>query len=147
MKSQFLANMSHEIRTPLNGVLAMTQVIAMDELSPLSAARLDVVHESGQALLAILNDVLDVSKIEAGKLELESATIDAAAIVRSACEAFGAVSAEKGLALSVRGRAGRRGPAARRRRAAASDRGQSGLQCGEVSTRCRPAACSWTAAC
>lgn len=101
MKSQFLANMSHEIRTPLNGVLAMTQVIALDELTPTQRSRLNVVHESGQALLAILNDVLDVSKIEAGRLELEIADIDAAAVVRGACEAFTAVTAEKGLRLTV----------------------------------------------
>ncbi len=101
MKSRFLANMSHEIRTPLNGVLAMTQVIALGELDPTQRARLEVVHDSGQALLAILNDVLDVSKIEAGRLELEIADIDAAAIVRGACEAFSALVADKGLTLSV----------------------------------------------
>ena len=101
MKSQFLANMSHEIRTPLNGVLAMTQVIALGDLAPVQRERLEVVHESGQALLAILNDVLDVSKIEAGRLELEVAEIDAAAVVRGACEAFGAVVADKGLRFEL----------------------------------------------
>jgi len=67
LKSQFLANMSHEIRTPLNGLLAMSQVMAIDELAPAQRERLEVVRQSGEALLAILNDVLDVSKIEAGK--------------------------------------------------------------------------------
>ena len=71
LKSQFLANMSHEIRTPLNGLLAMSQVMAMEDLTRSSASACDVIRKSGQALLAILNDVLDVSKIEAGKLELE----------------------------------------------------------------------------
>ena len=75
-KSLFLATMSHEIRTPLNGVLGMTQAMAMDELSPVQRERLGVVHASGEALLAILNDVLDLAKIEAGKLELEEIDFD-----------------------------------------------------------------------
>ncbi|HQT55594.1 MAG TPA: PAS domain-containing protein, partial [Phenylobacterium sp.] len=72
-KSTFLATMSHEIRTPLNGVLGMAQAMAADELSTLQRDRLDVVRQSGETLLHILNDVLDLSKIEAGKLELEEA--------------------------------------------------------------------------
>ena len=67
-KSAFLATMSHEIRTPLNGVLGMAQAMAADELSAVQRERLDVIRQSGEALLAILNDVLDLSKIEAGKL-------------------------------------------------------------------------------
>ena len=74
-KSAFLATMSHEIRTPLNGVLGMAQAMAADELSPLQRERLDVIRQSGEALLAILNDVLDLSKIEAGKLELEAGRV------------------------------------------------------------------------
>jgi signal transduction histidine kinase len=61
--------MNHEIRTPLNGVLGMAQAAA-DERSPRQRERLNVVQRSGETLLAILNDVLDISKIEAGKLEL-----------------------------------------------------------------------------
>ena len=71
-KSQFLATMSHEIRTPLNGVLGMAQAMSADELSECQRERLDIVRQSGKSLLAILNDILDLSKIEAGKLELEA---------------------------------------------------------------------------
>ena len=63
----FLATMSHEIRTPLNGVLGMAQAMAADKLSAAQRDRLEVIRQSGEALLAILNDVLDLSKIEAGR--------------------------------------------------------------------------------
>ena len=63
MKSQFLANMSHEIRTPLNGVLGMARVMALNALDKAQRERLEIVEESGQALLAVLNDLLDISKI------------------------------------------------------------------------------------
>ena len=75
-KSAFLATMSHEIRTPLNGVLGMAQAMAADLLEPPQRERLDVIRQSGETLLAILNDVLDLSKIEAGKLELEEVEFD-----------------------------------------------------------------------
>ena len=69
-KSNFLASMSHEIRTPLNGILGMAQVLASDTLSDSQRERVSVISESGQTLMALLNDVLDISKIEAGKLEI-----------------------------------------------------------------------------
>jgi signal transduction histidine kinase len=100
-KSDFLATMSHEIRTPLNGVLGMTQAMAMDRLSRAQRERLQVVRESGEALLTILNDVLDLSKIEAGKLELESIDFDLGEVVRGAAQAFTAVAGKKGLALNI----------------------------------------------
>jgi len=119
LKSQFLANMSHEIRTPLNGLLAMSQVMAIDELAPAQRERLEVVRQSGEALLAILNDVLDVSKIEAGKLELEIEEFDAAALMRSVQAAFSALADRKGLKLVLDMEAGagglRSGDAARLR--------------------------------
>ena len=80
-KSTFLANMSHEIRTPLNGVLGMSQAIAAGELSIIQRQRLDVVLQSGQTLLHLLNDLLDVSKIEAGRVELEATDIDLRGLV------------------------------------------------------------------
>ena len=100
-KSQFLANMSHEIRTPLNGVLAMTQVMAQDALSPQQQDRLNVVRRSGEALLTVLNDVLDVAKIESGKLELEPIDIDLEAVVRDAVEGFQLLAEAKGLAFDL----------------------------------------------
>ena len=93
-KSTFLATISHEIRTPLNGVLGMAQVMRLGELSPVQAERLDVVQRSGEALLALLNDVLDMSKIEAGRIELEVTDFDLNRTIGSACEAFGALTAD-----------------------------------------------------
>ena len=75
-KSEFLAVMSHEIRTPLNGVLGMAQAMELEPLSPAQKNRLGIIRQSGAALLDILNDVLDLSKIEAGKLELEAGNFD-----------------------------------------------------------------------
>ena len=100
-KSQFLANMSHEIRTPLNGVLAMTQAMALGDLTPVQRSRLDVVRQSGEALLTVLNDVLDVSKIEAGKLMLEPVELDVAETARLASDAFAVLAEAKGLDLTL----------------------------------------------
>jgi len=100
-KSEFLANMSHEIRTPLNGLLAMSQVMALEDLKPVQRERLEVIRQSGEALLAILNDVLDVSKIEAGKFELDVEDFDTDALIRGACAAFTAVAEGKGLELAL----------------------------------------------
>ncbi len=100
-KSAFLATMSHEIRTPLNGVLGMTQAIAMEPLSPAQRERLEVVRQSGESLLAILNDVLDMSKIEAGKLTLESIEFDLACLMNGVAAAFTPMAEEKGLSFSM----------------------------------------------
>ncbi len=100
-KSQFLANMSHEIRTPLNGVLAMAQILARSPLEAAQREQVDVIHQSGETLLSLLNDILDVSKIEAGKLELEVACFDVAAVVNAAAAGFAAVASRKGVSLAV----------------------------------------------
>ncbi|MFL5298087.1 MAG: ATP-binding protein [Phenylobacterium sp.] len=100
-KSTFLATMSHEIRTPLNGVLGMAQAMAGDELSDRQRDRLSVIHRSGEALLAILNDVLDLSKIEAGKLELEHLEFDLGEVARGAYSAFTALANKKGLSFAL----------------------------------------------
>jgi PAS domain S-box-containing protein len=101
-KSAFLATMSHEIRTPLNGVLGMAQAMAMGELDAQQRERLDVVRQSGEALLAILNDVLDLSKIEAGKLELEEAEFDIGELARAAHATFVATAQAKGLGFGLK---------------------------------------------
>jgi signal transduction histidine kinase/CheY-like chemotaxis protein len=100
-KSDFLATMSHEIRTPLNGVLGMAQAMQRDRLSKGQRQRLEVIRKSGESLLSLLNSILDLSKIEAGKLELERGEVDPAAVARAAADAFAAQAADKGVALSV----------------------------------------------
>jgi signal transduction histidine kinase len=100
-KSAFLATMSHEIRTPLNGVLGMAQAMAAETLSPVQRERLDIIDQSGKALLAILNDILDLSKIEAGKLELEEIEFDLGDVARGAHSAFTALANKKGLSFAL----------------------------------------------
>ncbi len=100
-KSTFLATMSHEIRTPLNGVLGMAQAIASDTLSDPQRERLDIIRQSGEALLAILNDVLDISKIEAGKLELEDVEFELSDLLLGAHSAFTAIANKRGLSFAL----------------------------------------------
>ncbi|WP_421737858.1 ATP-binding protein [Caulobacter sp.] len=100
-KTIFLATMSHEIRTPLNGVLGMVQVMELDALSEGQRDRLRIVRESGEALTAILNDVLDLSKIEAGKVELETIEFDLRDLLRASCQTFAMRAAEKGLSQEL----------------------------------------------
>jgi len=100
-KSVFLATMSHEIRTPLNGVLGMAQAMAAEPLAPAQAERLAVISQSGKALLAILNDVLDLSKIEAGRLELETLEFDLRDILADAPRAYSAAAEAKGIGLDL----------------------------------------------
>jgi two-component system, sensor histidine kinase len=95
LKSQFLANMSHEIRTPLNGVLAMAQIIALGDLSVVQRERVEVIRRSGEDLLAVLNDILDLSKIEAGKMEIEAGEVDAESLGRNVHATFNAVAEAK----------------------------------------------------
>lgn len=100
-KSTFLATVSHEIRTPLNGVLGMAQAIANDELSDRQRERLAIVSQSGEALLAILADVLDLAKIEASKLELEVTPFDLETLVNQAHGTFAAIATAKSLSFRV----------------------------------------------
>jgi signal transduction histidine kinase/ActR/RegA family two-component response regulator len=101
LKTHFLANMSHEIRTPLNGVLAMAEVMSMGELAPTQRGRLEVIRQSGQLLLAVLNDVLDLSKIEAGKLTLMVEDFELEASIAATRETMAVMAADKGLEFSL----------------------------------------------
>jgi len=98
-KSQFLATMSHEIRTPLNGVLGMAQAMAADELPDRQRDRLSVISRSGQSMLQILGDVLDLAKVEAGRLELETVDFDLETLVKDSQGGFAALAEAKGLTL------------------------------------------------
>jgi CheY-like chemotaxis protein len=100
-KSEFLATISHEIRTPLNGVLGMAQAMENDQLSAGQRNRLAVIRRSGESLLALLNSVLDVSKIEAGKFELDDGEVDIEGVARTAVDAFSGEAVRKGLALRL----------------------------------------------
>ena len=100
-KSSFLAIMSHEIRTPLNGVLGMAQAMEADTLPKVQRERLDVIRQSGESLLAILNDVLDLSKIEAGKLVLEEVDFDLEELLSGAHATFTALANKRGLSFSI----------------------------------------------
>ena len=98
-KSQFLANISHEIRTPLNGVLGMAQIMDRGELAPNQRRHLAIIRESGSTLLTLLNDVLDLAKIEAGKLEIQRDDADLGAVISGVCATFMAMAQEKSLRL------------------------------------------------
>lgn len=100
-KSNFLAAMSHEIRTPLNGILGMAQAMARDDLPETQRERLTVVQESGEALLQILNDVLDLSKVEAGRLELEQQEFDLEELVAGAMRVYAPLAAQKGIEFTA----------------------------------------------
>jgi len=100
-KSQFLANMSHEIRTPLNGVLGMLFLLEQSGLSREQAGYARTIRQSADALLAIINDVIDVSKIEAGKMQVESIEFDPKQIVVEVARLFVMVAQEKGVSLRL----------------------------------------------
>jgi len=100
-KSEFLANMSHEIRTPLNGVLGMLQVVELDNLAQHQAQRIAIARESGEALLVLLNDLLDLSKIEAGHLVLDVRDFDLEHMLTLSCRTFADLAEQKGLLLDV----------------------------------------------
>ncbi|HCH6350972.1 TPA: response regulator, partial [Vibrio parahaemolyticus] len=100
-KSVFLANMSHEIRTPLNGIMGMTEILSQSELSPHQQEVVDDIDTSSHTLLALLNDILDLSKIESGRLELSLVEADIREVVYQSVILFQSKATSKQLELDI----------------------------------------------
>jgi PAS domain S-box-containing protein len=100
-KSEFLAMMSHEIRTPLNGMLGMSAALSATTLDKRQREMVAVINQSGDVLLTLLKDVLDLSKIEAGRMDLESLPFDPRQAVQSVATLYSQAARDKGLDLSV----------------------------------------------
>ncbi|MDB5420445.1 MAG: hypothetical protein JWR59_392, partial [Brevundimonas sp.] len=100
-KSVFLANMSHEIRTPLNGVIGLAQALARTELTPAQTEMLDLIQSSGQTLQTLLSDILDLARVESGRLEIASEPYDLTRAVQDAAHLYAASAAAKGLQFFV----------------------------------------------
>ncbi|MCB1625476.1 MAG: response regulator [Pseudomonadales bacterium] len=99
-KSRFLANMSHEVRTPLNGVLGMAEILGGSSLDAAQRRQVGMLQQSAQHLLGVVNDILDLAKVEAGRMQLEQGPLNLAAIVGSAVDLFRDAADRKGLQLS-----------------------------------------------
>ena len=100
-KSSFLATMSHEIRTPMNGMLVMAELLAAGDLPQRQRRYAEVIARSGQSLLAIINDILDFAKVEAGKMELEHIPVVTGDLVDTVVTLFGERARAKGLDLAA----------------------------------------------
>lgn len=101
MKSEFLANMSHEIRTPMNGIIGMTNIMHDHLKSDEDRERLGVIKSCGESLLTIINDILDYSKLEAGKIEIENIAFDFHQLLNEQYTLFSVKASENGVFLRV----------------------------------------------
>lgn len=101
-KSRFLASMSHEIRTPMNAVFGFSQLLARTRIEPQAQEYIRAIQTSGRALLALINDILDLSKIEAGKLDLQPQRSDMRDLIDSTLTVFGEPAKARGLKLRAR---------------------------------------------
>ncbi len=100
-RTQFLANVSHEIRTPMNGVIGLTSLLAEGDLGPQERQHVEVIKNSGEALLTIINDILDFAKLDAGKLRLEHTAFDLAEVVNGSADTVRQTAEAKQLQLVV----------------------------------------------
>ena len=100
-KGAFLANMSHEIRTPMNAIIGLTHLLRRGGVTPEQAARLDKIDSAGRHLLSLINDILDLSKIEAGRLQVESVDFELSAVLDNVASLIGQVALDKGLKIEI----------------------------------------------
>ena len=105
-KSEFLANMSHEIRTPMNGVLGFAELLKAGDLGDVERRHASLIYESGRSMMLLLNDILDISKIEAGQIVISPEPVDLAHLLEGCVRLHAPHAKQKGIRLEYRGEAG-----------------------------------------